>query len=179
MQKSEIAKQIYESAHITGEFKLRSGQISNEYFDKYLFESKPSLLGEIAKAMRPLVPEGTEVLAGLEMGGIPVATAISMQTGLEAAFVRKKAKDYGTMKICEGADVNGKKVCVIEDVVTTGGQIIESAKELRKLGADITAVVCVILRGGQNAIDLLAKEGLELRPAFTMEYIKEQVQAQT
>ena len=174
MQKDEIAKLIFGASHLTGEFKLRSGQLSNEYFDKYRFESKPNLLTEIAKAMKPLVPADTEVLAGLEMGGIPVATAVSMQTGLEAAFVRKKAKEYGTMKICEGVDVNNKKVCIVEDIVTTGGQIIESVKELRKLGANIEVVLCVILRD-PKAIELLANEGLELRAAFTMEYIKEAV----
>ena len=92
MTKSEVAKKIYELSHITGEFLLRSGQISNEYFDKYLFEADPVVLAEIAKIMSELIPEGTEVLAGLEMGGIPVVTAISANTGMPAAFVRKKSK---------------------------------------------------------------------------------------
>ena len=110
MTKSEVAKKIYELSHITGEFKLRSGQISNEYFDKYLFEAVPEVLSEIAKIMGGLIPEGTELIAGLEMGGIPVVTAISLQTGMQAAFVRKKAKEYGTCKLAEGADVEGKHV---------------------------------------------------------------------
>ena len=174
MEKADIAKWIYKVSHITGEFKLRSGLISNEYFDKYLFESEPELLVEIAKVMKPLIPQGTEVLAGLEMGGIPVATALSIQTGHKAQFVRKKAKEYGTCKLAEGTDISGKKVCVIEDVVTTGGQIIESVGELRKLGADVSHVLCVILRD-EKAIDILAKEGLKLIPAFTMDYIKAQI----
>jgi len=171
MTEAEIAKRVYEAAHITGEFTLRSGQISNEYFDKYLFEAEPDLLIEIAKIMKPLIPEDTEILAGLEMGGIPIATALSIESGIKAAFVRKKAKEYGTCKLAEGADVKGRNVCVIEDVVTTGGQIIESVKELRNRGAIIDTVLCVILRSAQ-ATDILAAEGLNLKPVFTMEYIK-------
>ena len=174
MTKQDIARRIYQVSHITGEFLLRSGQISNEYFDKYLFESEPELLVEIAKVMKELIPQGTDVLAGLEMGGIPVVTALSIETGLKAAFVRKKAKEYGTCKLAEGADVKDKNVCVIEDVVTTGGQIIESVRELRERGAKIDTVLCVILRD-ERAIKILSDEGLKLIPAFTMKYIKEQV----
>lgn len=112
--KSKIAKKIYEQAHLTGEFTLRSGQISNEYFDKYIFESEPSLLGDIVKIMKCLIPAESEILEGLEMGGIPIATALSIESGIRAAFVRKKAKEYGTCKLAEGADVNGKRVCVIQ-----------------------------------------------------------------
>ena len=171
MTKEAIAKRIYEAAHITGTFTLRSGQVSNEYFDKYLFEADPVLLAHIAREMKALVPQGAEVLAGLEMGGIPIVTALSMETGMPAAFVRKKAKEYGTCKLAEGADVSGKRVCVIEDVVTTGGQIIESVRELRARGAVVDTVLCAILRN-PAATQLLAAQGLELRPAFTMEFIK-------
>jgi orotate phosphoribosyltransferase len=174
MLKTEIGKMIYEVSHITGAFKLRSGQISNEYFDKYLFESEPKLLLEIAKVMKELVPQDTDVLAGLEMGGIPVVTALSIETDMKCAFVRKKAKEYGTCKMAEGADVNGKKVCVVEDVVTTGGQIIESTKELRSRGAIVETVLCVIQRD-KKATEILQKEGISLKAAFTMDYIMEQL----
>ncbi len=171
MQKKELAREIYTVSHLTGSFKLRSGQVSNQYFDKYLFESRPGLLVEIAGQMSALVPHGTEVLAGLEMGGIPVATAISLKTNLPAVFVRKKAKEYGTCKLAEGAEVKDKKVCIIEDVVTTGGQIILSANDLRKLGAQVEHVLCVIQRGAE-AKNLLQKEGLNLIPLFTMEELE-------
>ena len=174
MNKSKIAKEVYKQAHLTGRFTLRSGQISDEYFDKYLFESEPSLLRDIAKIMKELIPENTEILAGLEMGGIPIATALSIESGIKAAFVRKDAKQYGTCKLAEGADVNGKRVCVIEDVVTTGGQIIKSVNELRSRGAIIDTVLCVIQRD-DNATEILKKEGLTLKAAFTMEYIKSQI----
>ncbi|MFC1953648.1 orotate phosphoribosyltransferase [Chloroflexota bacterium] len=172
MDRNELARQIFQVSYIRGNFKLRSGQISNEYFDKYLFESDPALLGEIAQQMLTLIPEDTEILAGLEMGAISVATALSLKTGLPAIFVRKKAKEYGTRKFSEGTDVAGKRVCVIEDVVTTGGQIIMSINDLRQLGADIKTVLCVIerdIKGSEN----LKKEGLELLPLFTMDELKE------
>ena len=171
MDRKELAREIYNVSHITGTFKLRSGQISNQYFDKYLFEARPDLLAEIANHMVELIPPGTEVLAGLELGGVPIASALSLKTGLPAAFVRKKAKDYGTCKLAEGADVKNKIVCVIEDVVTTGGQIILSANDLRNLGAKVENVICVIQRGS-NSRETLAKESLYLRPLFTMEELE-------
>ena len=171
MLKHEIAKAIYNTSHITGEFTLRSGQISNEYFDKYLFEADPALLVEIAGVMKTLIPRETEIIAGLEMGGIPVVTALSIESGMKAAFVRKNAKKYGTCKLAEGADIKGRRVCIIEDVVTTGGQIMESVRELRKRGAIIDTVVCVILRN-EEAFEILANENLVLKAAFTMDFIK-------
>lgn len=92
----------------------------------------------------------------------------------KASFVRKKAKDYGTCKIAEGAEVSGKNVCIIEDVVTTGGQIIKSVEILRNQGAIITTVLCVIQRN-EEASEILAKENLELKALFTMEYIMTQL----
>ena len=168
MTKKALAKKIYQASHLTGTFKLRSGQISNEYFDKYLFESNPALLKEIANGMSKLIPAGTEVLAGLEMGGIPLATALSLKTGLPTTFVRKKAKDYGTSKFAEGAEVKNRQVCIIEDVVTTGGQIVLSATDLKQLGARTKYVLCVIERDPKSR-ETLGKEGLELRSLFTME----------
>ena len=171
MNRSELARKIFDASHLTGTFTLRSGQVSNEYFDKYLFESEPELLSEIAGQMAELIPAGTEVLAGLEMGGIPIATALSLKTGLPAIFVRKKAKEYGTAKLAEGADFAGKNVCVIEDVVTIGGQSVMSSNDLRELGAEITHVMCVIerdIKGREN----LQKEGLELLSLFTMDELK-------
>ncbi len=168
MDRNELAGKIYQISHLTGSFKLRSGQVSSEYFDKYLFESPPELLAEIAAQMVELVPAGTELLAGLEMGGIPLATALSLRTGIPAVFVRKKAKEYGTRKLAEGTDIAGKRVCIIEDVVTTGGQIVLSAADLKQLGAQIKYVLCVIRRD-ERSVENLAKEGLELLPLFTME----------
>lgn len=159
MDKKELAQKVVEIALRRGEFKLRSGQVSNVYFDKYQFESSPRLLKEIARQLAPLVPEGTEVLAGLELGGVPIATALSFETGLPVAFVRKARKDYGTCLIAEGAALKGKRVCIVEDVITTGGAVLDSAEELRSEGALLDAVLCVIFRGDPNK-DKLAEAKL-------------------
>ena len=171
MPKATLAKKIYQVAHLTGQFKLRSGQTSTEYFDKYRFEARPELLSEIAEHMAALIPEGTQALAGLEMGGIPIATALSLKTGLPCAFIRKEAKEYGTCQFAEGLDIQGKKICLNEDVITTGGQVIMSAKDLKDLGANILGVLCVIHRG--NGIEPKLKEsGLNMKALFTMAELK-------
>ncbi len=168
---TELAARIYRAAHLTGEFMLRSGVKSHEYFDKYLFEAEPKLLKDIAEALAPLVPTGVDALAGLEMGGIPIATMLSQVTGLPVLFVRKKAKDYGTCKIAEGGLVQGRKLLVVEDVVTSGGAILDAAKALRAEGALLARVVCVIDRESGGAANL-AKVELELKPLFTMSQLK-------
>lgn len=160
MEKSELSKRVVEVALRRGEFKLRSGQTSNVYFDKYQFEAVPALLQEIARHMVPLVPQGTEVLAGLELGGVPIATALSFVTGLPVAFVRKERKNYGTCLIAEGAALRDKHVCIIEDVITTGGAVLDSAKELRGEGAKLDTVLSVIFRG-DPAKDTFAEAGLK------------------
>ena len=104
MNDKKLAQAIFKIAHLQGEFKLRSGTVSNEYFDKYRFEAQPRLLKAIAMALRAMIPSDTQVLAGLEMGGIPIATALALESGLPAVFVRKRAKDYGTQRVAEGLD---------------------------------------------------------------------------
>jgi orotate phosphoribosyltransferase len=157
-----IARRIQQVAQLHGEFVLRSGLTTDTYFDKYRFEADPVLLDEIGAAMVPLVPAGTEVLAGLEMGGIPVVTALARHTGLPCAFVRKEAKSYGTCRLAEGAELAGRRVLVVEDVVTSGGQIAISTGQLRELGAHIEQAVCVIDRE-QGGPEALARDGIELR----------------
>jgi orotate phosphoribosyltransferase len=162
-----LARRIYEASHLTGAFVLRSGATSTEYFDKYLFESDPGLLREVAAALVDLLPDGIDALAGLELGGVPLATMVSQLSGLPTLFVRKEAKTYGTCRLAEGGEVEGRRLAVVEDVITSGGQVIESCRELRDRGAEIVAVLCVIDReaGGPEA---LAAEDLALRAAFTM-----------
>ena len=169
---SELGNRIYERARLTGEFRLRSGVTSNEYFDKYLFESDPRLLREIAEALVALLPARVEMLAGLELGGVPLAVVASQVRGLPAVFVRKAAKTYGTCRLAEGGEVAGRRIAVIEDVVTSGGQVIESCRELRDREASIAAVLCVIDReaGGREN---LAGEGLDLRALFRMSQLRQ------
>jgi orotate phosphoribosyltransferase len=158
---TDLAPRVRECCRLTGRFVLRSGRVADEYFDKYQFEADPALLGELAAAMVPLIPEGTEVLAGLEMGGIAVVTALGLRTGLPCAFVRKEAKPYGTKRLAEGAELKGRQVLVVEDVVTSGGQIAVSTRELRALGAEIRHALCVIDRQ-EGGADALAAEGIGL-----------------
>ena len=162
---SDLAGRVYATSHLTGSFLLRSGQVSGEYFDKYLFEGDPALLREVAAAMAQLLPD-CDVLAGMELGGIPLATVMSQQTGLPTCFVRKQAKEYGTRKLAEGADVAGLRVVVVEDVVTTAGALMKSCSDLRAAGAHVDIVVCAIDRE-QGGADNLAVAGLELRSAMT------------
>ena len=163
----DLARRIVECCRLSGSFQLRSGQVSDTYFDKYLFESDPSLLREVAAALEPLVPAGTEVLAGLELGGVPVATALSLSTGIPAVFVRKEAKAYGTAKLAEGCEIDGRRVLIVEDVITTGGQVLLSAADLRDRGAVIQSALSVIDRS--NGCHRLIDGDLALSSLFTAE----------
>jgi orotate phosphoribosyltransferase len=171
MTREELAAAIHRASHLRGEFQLRSGTVANEYFDKYRFEREPALLREIVAALAPLVPAASQGIAGLELGGVPLATLLSQETGLPLFSVRKKAKEYGTRRLAEGGDVDGVRLVVVEDVVTSGGQVITSSGDLRGLGAVVDTALCVIDRqsGGPEA---LAQAGIELRSLFTMEDLK-------
>ena len=166
MTKTELANEIYDISNIRGEFLLRSGQTSNEYFDKYQFEANPICLKEIAKRATKLIPTDAEALAGLEMGGIPVATMISHYSGMECLFVRKEAKKYGTCKYVEGGAISGKTLVIIEDVVTSGGAILDAVEKLRNDGATVKDVICVIDRQS-GGLEKLKASGLTLRALFT------------
>ncbi len=166
MTHQELAKKIDQICHLKGDFLLRSGTRSHEYFDKYRFESQPFLLQEIAEQLKSKIPVGTEALAALEMGGIPIGTALSLATGLPCAFIRKSAKEYGTCQFAEGLEVKGKKLCLIEDVITSGGQVLLSTEDLRRAGAHVENVICVINRGGDEAVQKLNAVGLHLTSLF-------------
>ncbi len=164
----ELARRIYDVAHLTGAFTLRSGVTSTEYFDKYLFESDPELLRAISGALAAKVPTDVDALAGLELGGIPIVTMLSQLTGKPARFVRKHAKDYGTCRIAEGGAIAGQRLLIVEDVVTSGGAILDAAVELRAEGALLDRVVCVIDRQS-GGVGNLASSGLTLDALFTMD----------
>uniref|UniRef100_A0A0C1R131 Orotate phosphoribosyltransferase n=1 Tax=Tolypothrix bouteillei VB521301 TaxID=1479485 RepID=A0A0C1R131_9CYAN len=161
--KHELAKKIYEVSYLAGSFTLRSGKIANEYFDKYQFCCDPILLDSIVRQMVELIPNGTQVLAGLELGGIPIAVLLSHYSGIPAAFVRKETKKYGTARLSEGTQLSDRKVLIVEDVVTSGGQIVISARQLRELGAQIDSALCVIDRQ-EGAVDALGSVGIKLLP---------------
>jgi orotate phosphoribosyltransferase len=171
MARRGLAAAMYRTSHLVGTFQLRSGRTASEYFDKYRFESDPALLREIAQQAAALVPSDIEVLAGLELGGVPVATALGMVTGLPVAFVRKTAKPYGTQQLAEGADLAGRRVLVVEDVVTSGGQVLLSAAGMRARGAIIRHALCIVDRE-EGGAENLSGNGLTLTALFTADELR-------
>jgi orotate phosphoribosyltransferase len=171
VNRAAVARTIRSKSKLSGRFVLRSGRSSTTYFDKYLFESDPKLLRSIAEQMVSLVPDDTEVLCGLELGGIPVVTVLSQLTGLPCAFIRKKRKAYGTMKYAEGPDLVRRRIVLIEDVVSSGGAILDAVEMLRKDGLYVDVAICVIDRqtGGREALEDV---GVALLPLFTMDEIE-------
>lgn len=165
-----LARDINRACRLKGTFVLRSGQTSNEYFDKYLFESQPTLLRRVAEAMVPLLPPDTQLLGGLELGGVPIATMVSSLTGLPALLVRKQAKTYGTRRLAEGAEVEGVRITLIEDVITTGGAVRDATLALRAEGARIAVVVCAIDRSDTGG-EQLAKVDVDTRAVLTREQL--------
>lgn len=161
MSKSTLPERITSACLLTGEFTLRSGAKATHYFDKYRLESDPVLLKEIALQMLPLLPEHFDGFAGLELGGVPIATVLGQLTLKPVYFVRKEAKTYGTCKQIEGEEIAGKALVVVEDVITSGGQLLESTRVMRQEGATIQHAVCVILRQPEGLIRLQAA-GIEL-----------------
>ncbi|MFC6592495.1 orotate phosphoribosyltransferase [Deinococcus lacus] len=157
MNRTELARVIGQRTRLSGSFTLRSGVVSDSYFDKYRFESDPKLLSAVAEALAPLVPARTDYLAGLELGGVPVATMLSNVTGIPAVFVRKEAKTYGTCQLVEGADIEGKRLTIVEDVISSGGAVKDAVNALRERSAIVEHVVCVIDRetGGIEKLEEL------------------------
>ena len=169
-----LAKRILDKSKIYGTFTLRSGKVSDSYFDKYQFESDPVLLSDIAKAMVEFIPEGTDVLAGLEMGGIPIVTMLSQVSGIHCSFIRKQAKEHGTCRYSEGAGLLDKKVLLIEDVVSSGGAIIDATTMLRNDGIEVTKALCVIDRE-TGGYEKLQEVGVELLSLFKQSEIDQNI----
>jgi orotate phosphoribosyltransferase len=165
-QMIQLARDIDARCRLHGSFVLRSGQIADEYFDKYLFEADPLLLRRVASRMTGLVPPDAQVLGGLELGGVPIAAVLSQLTGLPTLFVRKQAKGYGTRRLAEGDDCAGQHVVLVEDVITTGGAVLAAASALRCLGATVTTVICAIDRSAPGQT-VLAAAGVAVRAVLT------------
>ena len=168
MTRDELARALREAAYLEGDFVLRSGRRSKYYLDKYLFETRPDLLGPlgtaIGDAVREHEPEAA-LLAGPELGAVALAAAASLDTGLPFLIVRKGAKDYGTSKRLEGAFEEGQCVCLVEDVVTTGGAALEAVEALRGAGLRVSNAVCVVDRE-EGGVDAFARQAVRLRPLF-------------
>ena len=166
----DLAAAIDDRCRLTGEFVLRSGATAREYFDKYLFESDPRLLGRVVEYMIELLPSGTNLLGGLELGGIPLATMLSARTGIPTLFIRKHAKTYGTRRLAEGGDPMGRTVVLVEDVITTGGAVVNAATALRDIGATVQTVLCAIDRTAPGT-NPLGPQGIDIHSVLTKQQL--------
>ena len=168
MNDAELRARLVEHAYLEGDFLLRSGKRSRYYLDKYRFETRPDLLaalGErIAAAAREHAPDAVR-LAGPELGAVALAAAGSLSSGLPFLVVRKAAKDYGTSKRIEGFYEQGDCVCLVEDVVTSGGALLEAVEAVRAAGLVVSTAVCVVDRE-EGGADALARQAIRLRPLF-------------
>ena len=142
----DLASRVREAALLEGDFVLSSGKKSQFYVDKYLFSTEPALLRDLAREISARLPAGTERLAGIELGAVPLVAAVALESGLPYGIVRKTAKEYGTGNRIEGRAPVGRKVALIEDVVTTGAQALQAAAALEEAGAKVLGIVAVLDR---------------------------------
>lgn len=168
MTRDQIAKRIAEVALLRGTFTLRSGRTSSFYLDKYLFSTQPDILAELGKMFAERLPSETTKLAGAELGGIPLVTAASLASGLPCVFIRNQKKDYGTAKQLEGAIGSDDTVVIVEDVATTGGQVLEAAKVIADTGAQVLKIIATIDRQ-EGARENIEAAGYAFDALFTTE----------
>jgi orotate phosphoribosyltransferase len=168
LNRAELTSALREHAYLEGDFVLRSGRRSRYYLDKYRFETRPDLLGElgrrIADAVQEHEPEAT-LLAGPELGAVALAAAASLASDLPFVIVRKETKSYGTQNRLEGVFEPGSLVCLVEDVVTSGGAAVGAVEALREAGLVCRTAVCVVDRE-EGGVDALARHAVRLRPLF-------------
>lgn len=167
MTDAQLAAALKETALLEGDFTLRSGRKSKYYLDKYLFETQPALLKQLAIRFARHVTSGTTRIAGAELGAVALATATALETGKPFVIVRNSKKaDYGTAKLIEGRLNPGDRVLLVEDIATSGGQAVEAIRTLRDAGAMVEALVVVIDRqeGAREAIDAV---GCRFESLFT------------
>ncbi|MCQ4333889.1 orotate phosphoribosyltransferase [Natronomonas sp. F2-12] len=153
---SDIADRIEASGAIKrGEFELSNGSIADYYIDKYVFETQPDVLSRIADGIAARIdPDEVDVIAGPELGAVPLVTAVSLRTGIPSAYIRKDQKDYGTQARIEGDIGEGARVAIVEDVTTTGSTIIETAELIEELGGIPRHLIVVVDRneGGEENV---------------------------
>jgi orotate phosphoribosyltransferase len=168
MTRAELGAALRQHAYLEGDFLLRSGRRSRYYLDKYRFETRPDLLGplgeQIASAVAEHAPDAAR-LAGPELGAVPLAAAASLVSGLPFLIVRREAKEYGTSNRLEGVFAEGECVCLVEDVVTSGGAAVAAVEALREAGLVCPTAVCVVDRE-EGGADALARAAVRLRPLF-------------
>jgi orotate phosphoribosyltransferase len=167
-RRRELGQDIVAAAYLRGDFVLSSGARSSYYFDKYMFETKPTVMRRLAEFMGRRVPDDVARLAGPELGAVALAAVVSLETGLPFVVVRKVAKKYATTSSIEGELHAGERVLIIEDVVSSGGEALAAAQKVRAAGAVVVGVLAVIDRqsGGAEAI---AAAGLTFDALFRLD----------
>jgi len=166
MTRAEMIKRIKETAYLEGDFILRSGKRSKYYLDKYLFETCPDILKALGEEFAKYVTGDITLIAGAELGGVALAAATAMQTGKNWVIVRNSKKGYGTGKLIEGVLKRGDVVLLVEDIATTGGQVLEAAKVLTDAGAKVKKIVAVIDRK-QGAAENITQAGYKFESLLT------------
>jgi len=146
MTHEQLAKRIADVSLLRGEFTLRSGRKSNYYLDKYRFETQPDVLAELGKLFATKIGPNVKRIAGPELGAVALAASASIASGKPFVIVRNAKKDYGSAKQIEGVLEAGDVVAIVEDIMTTGGQVLEAAKSLEAAGAKIDRIIGVIDR---------------------------------
>jgi orotate phosphoribosyltransferase len=176
---AELRRALVEHAYLEGDFVLRSGKRSRYYLDKYRFETRPDILRalgvRIAAEVEMHAPDATR-LAAPELGAVALAAAASLESGLPFLIVRKEAKEYGTGNRLEGPYDEGECVCLVEDVVTSGGALLDSVEALRGAGLAVQTAVCVVDRE-EGGADALARQAVRLRPIFRAGELLEDVKS--
>jgi orotate phosphoribosyltransferase len=165
----ELGRALRDAAYLEGDFLLRSGRRSRYYLDKYRFETRPDLLGPLGEAIAAAVGEhepNAVRLAGPELGAVALAASASLAGGLPFLIVRGKAKEYGTANRLEGVYEEGERVCLVEDVVTSGGAALEAVEAVREAGLQVSTAVCVVDRE-EGGVDALARHAVRLWPLYT------------
>ncbi|HAL45762.1 MAG: orotate phosphoribosyltransferase [Planctomycetes bacterium GWF2_42_9] len=168
MTKQELAKRVKETSYLEGDFTLRSGKKSKYYMDKYLFETNPDILKALGEEFAKHATDDVTLIAGAELGGVALAAATAMQTGKKWIIVRNSKKDYGTSKMVEGVLKADDIVLLVEDIATTGGQVLEAAKIITEAGAKVKKIVAVIDRK-QGAAENIATAGYKFESILTKE----------
>jgi orotate phosphoribosyltransferase len=144
--REELIRRVKEESYLEGDFLLRSGKRSKYYMDKYLFETCPDILKALGEEFAKHMTDDVTLIAGAELGGVALAAATAIETGKKWIIVRNSKKDYGTSKMVEGTLKEGDVVLLVEDIATTGGQVLEAAKIIADAGASVKKIVCVIDR---------------------------------
>lgn len=168
MNLKELGCRIVEASYLEGNFVLSSGKQSHFYFDKYLFETRPDLLKPLVKEMSRLLPPACDfdLLAGPELGGVTLATGLSLEVNKPFIIVKKEAKNYGTAKLIEGSLKRGQKVVLVEDILTSGKQALEAAKKIDQAGGQVVLILGVIDRQ-EGASSMIAEAGYSLKTVYT------------